>query len=339
MTDPMPRLKRALAIKLFPLLAIIALACGVSQTTASPSLEPSPTALATISIPEEGRPLFEAWELIQRDFVENDLLDSRALSDGVILEILDITESTDLSLVEARDMVIKLRNVGGFFDGSGGDELRDAYEVWAYAYQNFVQEGEITVSDLNEAAINGIVDTLDDPYTIFLDEEALRLDQEDLQGTFEGIGAFVETNEDGFIIVIAPIPDTPADRAGILPGDLLLAVDGAPTNEMTLPEAIARDKGASGHTCYAVGTARERRTATRHNSCKGCCPGDQCFSQSRDRGYKYSTHNPVHSENAFRAGGCVDTNKRLGCESADNRPANQPRGASNRDCTGSRPVS
>ncbi len=246
MTHSIPRFKKTLALKLLLAVALIALSCGVSHTTAPPSLDPSPTALATIEIPDEGQPLLEAWKLIQRDFVENDSLDNRALSDGAILEILDVAQSTDLSLVEARDMVIRLRNVGGFFDGPGGPELRDAYEVWAYAYQSFVEEGRISVSELNEAAINGIVDALDDPYTIFLNEETLKLDQEDLQGSFEGIGAFVETNEDGFLIVIAPIPGTPADRAGILAGDLLMAVDGVPTNEMTLHEAIARIKGPRG---------------------------------------------------------------------------------------------
>ncbi len=230
------------------ILVVVGLACGVSSTQSQtpPSLTPSPTAISSIRIPDDGRLLFDAWQVILQDFVETDRIDTRVLSDGAILGILDVTGEEELSLVDARDLAFRLENAGGLFDGRGGEELRDAYEVWAYAFEQFVEDGDITIAQLNVAAIEGVIDALSDPYTAFLDPDDLRLDQEDLQGSFEGIGAFVDTNDEGYVLVVAPIEGAPAAAAGIRAGDVVLEVNGEPTNEMSLREAILRIRGPRG---------------------------------------------------------------------------------------------
>ena len=241
-----PRVNKTLTVRLFIFLAVVGLACGVSQAQSSPTLAPSPTPIDTIRIPDEGRTLFEAWQVIMEDFVEIDEIDPRVLSDGAIQGILDATGTEDISLAFARDMSFPLDNVRGFFDGRGGQELRDAYEVWAYAFEQFVQDEEITPSDINEAAIDGLIEALDDPYTAFLNSNDVKLDREDLRGSFEGIGAYVNTNEDGYVLIVAPIEGSPAEAAGILEDDVILNVNGEPTNEMSLREAVLKIRGPEG---------------------------------------------------------------------------------------------
>ena len=128
-----------------------------------------------MTLPDDGRILFEAWRIIMQDFVEQETLDPRLLSDGSILAIIANDEDTALSLQAARDLVYDLDNAGGFFEIQGGEQLREAYEVWAYAYEETVEDGDLTVPELNEAAIRGLVNALGDPYTSYLTASDLEL--------------------------------------------------------------------------------------------------------------------------------------------------------------------
>jgi carboxyl-terminal processing protease len=91
-----------------------------------------------------------------------------------------------------------------------------------------------------------MIAALDDPYSAYLDIEAYQMSLSDLEGKFEGIGAYIGVNEDGQIIIIAPIANSPADRAGIKAGDIILGVDGQSTSDMSLTEAVLYIRGAKG---------------------------------------------------------------------------------------------
>jgi carboxyl-terminal processing protease len=79
-----------------------------------------------------------------------------------------------------------------------------------------------------------------------MDAETYRLSLSGIEGKFEGIGAQVTSSEDGQLTIIAPIPDSPADKAGIRAGDVILEVDGEPTSEMSLAEAVLKVRGTLG---------------------------------------------------------------------------------------------
>lgn len=101
-------------------------------------------------------------------------------------------------------------------------------------------------NQLSYAAIRGSLASLDDPYTVFV--EPIDHEQEgiSLRGNFGGIGAYIQRNEAGEPILI-PIPGNPAEAAGILEGDILLAIDGAPvTAEMTTEEIAQTIRGEKG---------------------------------------------------------------------------------------------
>ena len=87
-------------------------------------------------------------------------------------------------------------------------------------------------------AINGMLTGLD-PHSAYLDAEAFRELQVGTQGQFGGLGIEVGM-EDGFVKVISPIEDTPAHKAGIKPGDLIIKLDDTPVKGMTLNDAVKR---------------------------------------------------------------------------------------------------
>jgi carboxyl-terminal processing protease len=122
------------------------------------------------------------------------------------------------------------------------EELRAFTEVFGAIKQNYVE----TVEDkkLITEAINGMLTGLD-PHSAYLDAEAFKELQVGTQGQFGGLGIEVGM-EDGFVKVVSPIEDTPAFRAGVKPGDLIVKIDESPVKGMTLSDAVKRMRGKPG---------------------------------------------------------------------------------------------
>ena len=115
-------------------------------------------------------------------------------------------------------------------------------EVFAILEEEFVEPDRVALQDLRVAAINGIVDSLNDPHSVYLDEETFRLSSEDIGGEFEGIGASV--NQQGDQIIIASVfRNSPAERSGIRSGDVILAIDGVSTEGWSLQLTVATIRG------------------------------------------------------------------------------------------------
>lgn len=100
---------------------------------------------------------------------------------------------------------------------------------------------------LTYTAIRGLMGTLDDPYSRFLDPEEYRLLMEDNEGEFEGIGAQLYSNltAEGYIRIFRPIPGGPAERAGIRKGDVILKIEGVSIKGLPVDEAVRRIRGKS----------------------------------------------------------------------------------------------
>ena len=123
------------------------------------------------------------------------------------------------------------------------DELRTFTEVFAKVKNDYV-EG-VSDRDLLESAIRGMLAGLD-PHSSYLDRDAFMELQEGTTGEFGGLGIEVGVEDDGFIKVIAPIDDTPAERAGIEAGDLIIRLDDTPVKGMSLNDAISLMRGKPG---------------------------------------------------------------------------------------------
>lgn len=98
---------------------------------------------------------------------------------------------------------------------------------------------------LEYGAIRGMLDTLDDPYTRFMEPKVFRSMQEERHGSFSGIGIQIGLREKK-LTVIAPIEDTPAYRAGLKSGDHIAEVDGKSTKDMAIEEAVSLIRGQRG---------------------------------------------------------------------------------------------
>jgi len=124
-------------------------------------------------------------------------------------------------------------------------DLRLFFEVWRLVARQF--DGELpSQEELIHAAISGSLDTLDDQFTRFVPPDAAARMRQDLQGSFEGIGAFIRMTEDGYLEIVRPMAQHPAARAGIQPGDIITHIDGVAVQGLSLDEAIARVRGPEG---------------------------------------------------------------------------------------------
>ena len=96
-------------------------------------------------------------------------------------------------------------------------------------------------------AVREMLETLEDPYTRFMDPEEFRSMQIDTSGELTGVGIQISQDEETKeILVVAPIEDTPAFDAGIRPQDVILAIDGESTAEMDLNDAVSKIRGVEG---------------------------------------------------------------------------------------------
>jgi len=122
------------------------------------------------------------------------------------------------------------------------DQIRTFTEVFAKVKNDYVEQ----VSDrtLLENAIRGMLEGLD-PHSAYLDQDSYRNLQEGTTGEFGGLGVEISM-EDGFIKVISPIDDTPAKRAGVLSGDLIIRLDSTPVKGMNINEVVKLMRGKPG---------------------------------------------------------------------------------------------
>ncbi len=132
------------------------------------------------------------------------------------------------------------------------EELKVFTEVLSLVQKNYVEETKS--KDLVYGAIKGMLNTLD-PHTSFMPPEVYKEMQVDTKGEFGGLGIQIGI-KDNMLTVIAPIEGTPADKAGIKAGDKIIKIDGKPTKDMTLIDAVGKLRGQKG-TKVAITILRE----------------------------------------------------------------------------------
>lgn len=110
--------------------------------------------------------------------------------------------------------------------------------------QDYVDEKKVSYDKLTHAALRGMLESLD-PHSQFMEVEDFKGMQDDTNSRFGGLGVVV-TERDEKLIIVSPMEDTPGFKAGLLPGDVILKIDGTPTEKMSLNDAINTLRGEPG---------------------------------------------------------------------------------------------
>ncbi|MBI5301163.1 MAG: S41 family peptidase [Chloroflexi bacterium] len=118
------------------------------------------------------------------------------------------------------------------------------WEAWNFVKQDFYKT-PIDPDGMVNGSIDGMITAFGDPNTRFVDAKTAVITSTDLQGSFEGIGATVEMRE-GRLTIVSPIKNSPAERAGILPGDVVLQVDDTIIQNMDTTQAVRLIRGPKG---------------------------------------------------------------------------------------------
>lgn len=118
-------------------------------------------------------------------------------------------------------------------------------QIWDILQDEYIEPEQMDAQEMVYGAASGFVAALGDPHTAFVEPVRAAIIEEDMQGSFEGIGATVEMR-DGVLTIVRPLPNSPAERAGIEAGDQVLEVDGQSLEGLDIMEAITLIRGPRG---------------------------------------------------------------------------------------------
>jgi len=155
--------------------------------------------------------------------------------------------------------VEELSNIGQPENSEPKVDFSIFWEVWDELRSKHPDFDKADKQALIYGAVSGLTDALGDPNTIFFSPEDSQRFGEDISGHFTGIGVEVDMKDDQ-LVIISPLAGSPGDLAGLLPGDIIVAIDGVPTSSLTLDEAVKKIRGSRGTT--VVLTIRSNGYAT-----------------------------------------------------------------------------
>ncbi len=127
----------------------------------------------------------------------------------------------------------------------GSVDGRTLDEIIGILKTDFVDPTRVNSEYLYDAAINGMFQALGDPHSTYLDPQTYTVSKSDFSGTFQGIGATV-AQQGSYVVIVRPLPGTPAAQAGLKAGDVVLSVDGADAQGWTVEQAVIKIRGPRG---------------------------------------------------------------------------------------------
>lgn len=123
-------------------------------------------------------------------------------------------------------------------------DFKQFWQVWTQIQEKYVTR-PADEQKMFQGAIAGMVASLEDPYSVYFTPQIADQFEEELGGTFSGIGAEVGMKNNR-VVIVAPLPETPAEAAGLLPGDYIVEVDGNPTMGLSVDEVVKKIRGEQG---------------------------------------------------------------------------------------------
>lgn len=133
------------------------------------------------------------------------------------------------------------------FDETEGVDSTSLIRTHVLIKSMYVEAMDVKFQDLFYGMIKGMVESLDDPYSVFLNPTEAKMFRDDMKGSFAGIGATLAV-KDGRVTVMGTMPDSPSAKAGLKKGDLILEVDGQKAIDQPLEKVVPRIRGEAGTT-------------------------------------------------------------------------------------------
>jgi carboxyl-terminal processing protease len=150
-----------------------------------------------------------------------------------------------LSKLPSSEAVTSVTNKSA--DQPQGVDFSLFWDTWKAVQEKYVGRADLNAQKMVYGAISGMVNSLGDPYSVFLEPQKAKRFMEDVQGSFDGIGAEIGLRN-GFITVVKPLQGSPALRAGLKSGDKVLKIDDKDTTNLSLDEAVSMIRGPKGTT-------------------------------------------------------------------------------------------
>jgi carboxyl-terminal processing protease len=129
---------------------------------------------------------------------------------------------------------------------SSSERFKILQDVYSRIKSDYVNNDQIDFNKLIYSAISTLVDGLDDPNSVFLEPKLQEAFKDNLSNQIEGIGASLTLDDNKRIVVVSPLSDSPAEKAGIMPGDIIIGINGTSTDNMSLNQAVSKIKGQAG---------------------------------------------------------------------------------------------
>ncbi|MFQ5860279.1 MAG: S41 family peptidase [Dehalococcoidia bacterium] len=190
------------------------------------------------SVPGEFDVVWESWDLLKQSYIRGPELDAEVAVEGTATAML---ESLEKPLVP---YLTRISDVRGQPPRTVPRELRDIWRLWRLLQG---EDPQLDSSTLAEAAVQGLVGTLERREALYLSPEDYAHFREQLAGTYEGIGAVVGVRaEDEAIIIQAIFPGGPSERVELQVGDRILEVNGGSVEGRFLEEVVEQVRGTSG---------------------------------------------------------------------------------------------
>jgi len=140
--------------------------------------------------------------------------------------------------------------INQFFSQGAGENVSNLdftlfWETWQTLKEKFIDKTKFDNQKMLYGAISGVVSSLEDPYTVFMNPEESKKFLEDVSGKFEGVGMEIGQKK-GQLQIISPLEGTPAQKAGLRAGDKIVKIDDVFANELTVDEAVSKIRGDKG---------------------------------------------------------------------------------------------
>jgi carboxyl-terminal processing protease len=161
-----------------------------------------------------------------------------------ILALLGSGFFLGFNLGKKTSKIINVRGIANI-DNKTSADFGIFWETWSAIHQNYLRDSEVPEKERVYGAVQGLVRSLGDPYSEFFKPEDAKKFEEDISGSFGGIGAEIGSR-DGFIVIVSPLKNSPAERAGLKPGDKILMINSTSTEGMSVVEAVKLIRGEVG---------------------------------------------------------------------------------------------